>query len=33
MDRLTSNKSVSEMSMYELAHNSCYAKDGKIQGL
>lgn len=28
MERLTSNKSVSEMNMYELAHNSCYAKDG-----
>lgn len=31
MERLTSNKSVSEMSMYELAHNSCYAKDGKAR--
>ena len=29
MDRLTSNKSVSEMGMYELAHNSCYTEDGK----
>lgn len=28
MDRLTSNKEVSEMGMYELAHNACYAKDG-----
>lgn len=28
MDRLTTNKDVSEMSMYELAHNSCYAKEG-----
>lgn len=27
MKRLTNNKEVSEMSMYELAHNSCYAKD------
>lgn len=24
MERLTSNKDVSEMSMIELAHNSCY---------
>lgn len=31
MNRLTSNKSVSEMSMYELAHNSCYAKDGNAR--
>lgn len=31
MDRLTSNKIISEMSMYELAHNSCYAKDGKAR--
>lgn len=31
MERLTSNKSVSEMGMYELAHNSCYAKDGKAR--
>lgn len=31
MERLTSNKEVSEMSMYELAHNSCYAKDGKAR--
>lgn len=28
MERLTSNKKVSDMSMIELAHNSCYA-DGK----
>ena len=28
MHRLTTNKDVSEMSMYELAHNSCYLKDG-----
>ncbi|MFG6334805.1 MAG: hypothetical protein K1W20_04940 [Lachnospiraceae bacterium] len=28
MDRLTTNKDVSEMSMCELAHNSCYAKEG-----
>lgn len=26
--RLTTNKDVSEMSMCELAHNSCYAKEG-----
>lgn len=31
MERLTSNKKVSEMSMYELAHNSCYAKEGKAR--
>lgn len=31
MGRLTSNKEVSEMSMYELAHNSCYAKDGNAR--
>lgn len=29
MDRLTSNKSVSEMSMYELAHNSCCSDAGQ----
>lgn len=29
MERLTSNKDVPEMDMVELAHNSCYAKDGK----
>ena len=28
MERLTSNKKVSDMSMFELAHNSCYYKDG-----
>ena len=28
MERLTTNKDVSEMGMYELAHNSCYCKDG-----
>lgn len=28
MKRLTTNKAVSEMSMYELAHNACYSKDG-----
>lgn len=27
MERLTSNKEVSDMSMIELAHNSCYADD------
>lgn len=27
MERLTSNKPVDEMSMVELAHNCCYAKD------
>lgn len=31
MDRLTSNKPVSEMNMYELAHNSCYSKDGNAR--
>ncbi len=29
MKRLTSDKKVKEMGMYELAHNSCYIKDGK----
>lgn len=29
MNRLTTNKSVDEMSMYELIYNSCYVKDGK----
>lgn len=29
MDRLTTDKAVSEMSMIELAYNSCYAKDRK----
>ena len=28
MERLTTNKDVSEMGMYELAHNACYIKDG-----
>ena len=27
MERLTTNKDVSEMGMYELAHNCCYCKD------
>ena len=31
MERLTSNKDVSEMSMYELAYNSCYAKAGNAR--
>lgn len=31
MERLTTNKDVSEMGMYELAHNSCYYKDGKAR--
>lgn len=31
MKRLTTNKDVSEMSMIELAHNSCYAKDNKAR--
>lgn len=31
MDRLTTNKDVSEMSMIELAYNSCYAKDEKAR--
>lgn len=31
MDRLTTNKPVSEMSMTELAYNGCYAKDGKAR--
>lgn len=31
MKRLTSDKPVSEMSMYELAHNSCYAEDGNAR--
>lgn len=31
MVRLTSNKKVQEMGMYELAHNSCYTKDGKAR--
>lgn len=28
MERLTTNKDVSEMGMYELAHNACYCKEG-----
>lgn len=31
MNRLTSNKDVSEMGMFELAHNSCYVKDGNAR--
>ena len=31
MSRLTTNKPVDEMSMLELAHNSCYAEDGKAR--
>lgn len=31
MERLTTNKDVSEMRMCELAHNSCYAKNGKAR--
>lgn len=31
MKRLTSDKPVSEMSMYELAYNSCYAKDERAR--
>ena len=31
MKRLTSNKPASEMGMIELAHNSCYIKDGKAR--
>ncbi len=31
MERLTNNKKASEMSMYELAHNSCYAEDGRAR--
>ena len=31
MGRLTIEKDVKEMDMYELAHNSCYAKDGKAR--
>ena len=31
MERLTVDKDVSEMGMFELAHNSCYAKDGKAR--
>lgn len=31
MERLTTNKEVSEMNMIELAHNSCYGKDGNAR--
>lgn len=31
MERLTTNKDVSEMSVIELAYNSCYAKDKKAR--
>lgn len=31
MERLTTNKDVSEMGMYELAHNSCYYEDGEAR--
>lgn len=31
MKRLTSDKPVEEMMMFELAHNSCYIKDGKVR--
>lgn len=31
MERLTVNKSVSEMGMIELTYNSCYVKDGKAR--
>lgn len=31
MERLTTNKEVSEMNVIELAHNSCYAKDRKAR--
>lgn len=31
MERFTTNKDVSEMGMYELAHNNCYYKDGKAR--
>lgn len=31
MKRLTTNKNVSEMGMFELAHNSCYIKDRKAR--
>lgn len=31
MKRLTSNKETSQMNMVELAHNSCYVKDGKAR--
>lgn len=31
MERLTTDKKVNEMSMFELAHNSCYVKDGEAR--
>ena len=31
MKRLTLDRPVSEMGMFELAHNSCYIKDGKAR--
>lgn len=31
MNRLTTNKEVSEMSVIELAYNSCYVKDKKVR--
>lgn len=31
MERLTTNKPVSEMNVIELAHNSCYGKDGNAR--
>lgn len=31
MERLTINKPVGEMGMYELAHNCCYSKDGNAR--
>lgn len=31
MERLTTDKPVTEMGMFELAYNSCYIKDGKAR--
>lgn len=31
MERLTTNKNISDMNMYELAHNCCYLKDGNTR--
>lgn len=31
MERLTSDRPVTEMGMYRLAHNSCYIKDNKVR--
>lgn len=31
MERLTTNKNISDMGMYELAHNCCYCKDGNAR--